>query len=169
MGHTSTDVKPRVWEIYIPIRPKAVQSVRGGSKGFYADHGARKWKESIKPFIRASSPGRPTAMPLQVTKLCYLFRCPKSTSEQMRDYIVNGGTVPYIGNVDIMDNLAKGLVDTCAGIVFENDKQIWRTCHTEKLYHIKDGILIVFEETPSMIMIDGKRADGSMPDPEMLF
>ena len=74
--------------------------------------------------------------------------------------------MPYIGTADITDNLAKGVIDTCAGLVFENDKQIWRTCETMKLYKPTDGIYIEFVETPEVILIDGKPSE---PVPEGLL
>ena len=37
----------RVIRIDIPVRPKPVQSVRGGRNGFYADPAVRRWKTSV--------------------------------------------------------------------------------------------------------------------------
>ena len=156
----------RSWQIYIPVRPKAVQSVRGGSRGFYADHRVRKWKAMIRPYIEKACIGAPTKMPLCITQIRYEFKYPKTTNKAVRRYIESGGIVPYIGTADITDNLAKGVIDTCAGLVFENDKQIWRTCETMKLYKPTDGIYIEFVETPEVILIDGKPSE---PVPEGLL
>ena len=160
---------PRVWDIFIPMRPKAVQSVRGGRCGFYADKKVLKWKDAIRPFIRAASPGRPTKLPLRVKLIRYIFKYPQSAPKRVREYIDNGGIVPYIGTADITDNLAKGLIDTCAGIVFENDKLIWKTCDIAKVYGPKDGIRIVFEETPDVVLIDGHMASGESSPAGSLF
>lgn len=156
----------RTWRIYIPVRPKAVQSVRGGSRGFYADHKVRKWKDAIRPYIKAACDGPPTGLPLQVTQIRYEFKYPQRTPRNMRRFIESGGIVPYIGTADITDNLAKGVIDTCAGLVFENDKQIWRTCEIMKLYKPADGIYVEFAETPDVVLIDGRTSvpmeDGAL-------
>ena len=141
-----------------------MQSVRAGAHNFYADPKTRKWKASILPYIVQACAGRkPTELPLAIVKLRYFFACPKYTSKEVRRMIENGGVVPYIGQCDITDNLAKGLVDTCAGHVFANDKLIWRMCDVEKLYGKEDAMYIEFEETPDVVMIDGKIGDGSPP------
>ena len=155
----------RIWKISIPVRPKAVQSVRMAGRGFYVDPAVRKWKDSIRPYIKAACYGEaPTELPLRINKIRYLFKYPQSAPKNVRDYIDAGGVVPYIGTTDITDNLAKGLVDTCAGLVFANDKLIWRTAEAEKVYAKEDGIYIEFEETPDVFLIDGKPASGEMPE-----
>lgn len=146
----------RTWDIWIPVRPKAVQSVRGGVNGFYADHKVRRWKSEIRPYIEAACKGtEPTSKPLCISSLRYVFAYPKHVNKRMKAFIDAGGVVPYVGCADITDNLNKGLVDTCAGLVFTNDKLIWRVCDTAKVYGPKDGIHIVFEETPGITLIDG--------------
>lgn len=146
----------RIWRISIPVRPKAVQSVRGGSRGFYADPAVTKWKKSIRPFIARACGGRPpSGLPMRINRIDYIFRAPKSAPKRVLEFIEAGGVVPYLTAADVTDNLAKGLVDTCAGLVFTNDKNIWWTAETRKLYGIEDGIYIEFEETPGIMLIDG--------------
>ena len=160
----------RTWKIDIPVRPKAVQSVRGGRGGFYPDKKVKAWKASILPYIvRACCRKPPTELPLMITRLVYKFKYPKATPRAMREYIDSGGLVPYIGTCDITDNLAKGLIDTCAGHVFVNDKMIWRTANVEKVYAKEDGIYIEFVETPDVLTIEGKRADGVALERGLLF
>lgn len=146
----------RRWEIIIPIRPKCVQSVRMGRGGMFVDKKVRQWKEAIQPYIRANSPGRPTKLPVRVVRFRYLFQCPKSTKKHVLEYIAAGGDVPYMGKADITDNMNKGVVDVCKGIVYEDDSQIWKVCGIEKKYGLKDGIELVFEETPDVILLNGK-------------
>lgn len=154
----------RTWKIYIPVRPKPVQSVRGGSRGFFADHKVKKWKQSIIPYIQASCHEPPSAMPMRITAMRFIYRWPQKTPRHVQEYIRNGGTVPCIGQADLSDNLAKGLIDACAGLVFVNDKQVWQqTGRREKVYGEHDGIYLEFEETPSVLMIDGKLASGVKP------
>lgn len=143
----------RIWNIHIPVRPKAVQSVRGSRNGFYQDPGVRKWKNTIRPFIASACDGPPTAHPVRINKLTYRFRYPKTMSAKIRAHIANGGIVPYIGTADITDNLAKGLIDVCKGLVFEDDVLIWKTCDISKVYGEEDGIDIEFEETPDVVLM----------------
>ena len=151
----------RVWQIDIPVRPKAVQSVRAGRGGFFPDKKVKAWKAAILPYIvKACGRKPPTELPLRINSLRYVFRYPQGTKRNVREYIDAGGIIPYIGSCDITDNLAKGLIDTCAGHVFVNDKQIWQTAHIMKVYGKQDGMFIEFEETPDVLTIDGKRADG---------
>lgn len=150
----------RIWKIRIPVRPKAVQSVRGGKRGFYVDPAVRRWKNQIRPYIASCCEGAPTKLPLSINHMHFIYKCPANASKAMVEYIKSGGCVTYIGAVDVSDNLAKGLIDTCAGLVFENDRQIWKSNDRMKMYGLADGMYIEFEETPGAIMIDGKFATG---------
>lgn len=143
----------RIWNIHIPVRPKAVQSVRGGRNGFYQDPSVRKWKNTIRPFIASACSGPPTTSPVRINKLLYTFRYPKTMPAKVREYIANGGVIPYIGKADITDNLAKGLIDVCKGLIFEDDVLIWKTCDISKVYGEEDGIDIEVEETPDVMLI----------------
>ena len=160
----------RIWRIDIPIRPKAVQSVRVGKGGFFPDKKVREWKTAILPYIvKACNRKPPTEYPLRINVIRYKFKYPETTKKNIKEYIAAGGIVPYIGTCDITDNLAKGLVDTCAGHVFVNDKLIWHVGESEKVYAENDGIYIEFEETPDVMLITGKRADGNEPGSSGLF
>jgi len=151
----------RTWVIDIPVRPKAVQSVRFGGGMVFPDKKVRKWKEAIRPFIRACSPGRPTAMPVRVKSLRYVFKLPKSAKKAVREYVAAGGTVPYLVKADVSDNLAKGLMDVCTGIVFTDDRLVWRVAETEKVYGLRDGIHVEFEETPDVVLVDGSNVPSA--------
>ena len=154
----------RKWHIWIPVRPKAVQSVRGGSRGFYADPRVTAWKKQIIPYIQKCCDGPPSSMLMRITLMRFLFQYPKSMPERIKQYIRDGGIVPYVGCADLADNLAKGLIDCCAGIVFENDRQIWQQTGTrEKVYGEHDGIVLDFEETPGVVTADGSLASGFVP------
>jgi len=161
----------RVWKIYIPVKPKAVQSVRGGAHGFYADKNVVKWKNQIRPFIQSACRGKggPTRLPLRITRLVYMFKYPQKTPKSVARFIEAGGIVPYIGCADITDNLAKGLVDCCAGLVFENDKQIWWMCDSKKIYGAVDGMAIDFMETPDVMLVDGTYGSGRKAGSDELF
>lgn len=150
----------RTWKIEIPLRVRCVQSTRGGRGHFHVDPAIRKWKEAIAPYIRACSPGRPSKMPMRVRNFTYYFQCPKSTKANVVRYIQDGGEVPYMGVADITDNMNKGVVDVCKGVVFEDDSQIWHICGIKKLYGLTNHILLEFEETPDVILINGKKGSS---------
>ena len=47
----------------------------------------------------------------------------------------------------------------CKGLVFEDDAQIWMiNGEITKQYALEDRIELEFEETPGVMLIDGKRA-----------
>ena len=71
----------------------------------------------------------------------------------MRKYVNEGGIVPYLAPADLTDNLSKGVVDVCKGLVFEDDSQIWHIADAVKLYGIEDHIELEFEETPDVMML----------------
>jgi hypothetical protein len=114
----------------------------------------------IRPYIANACDGPPTALPLIIVRIRHIYKLPKAANKHVREYVQAGGIVPCIGSADITDNLNKGLVDVCAGLVFENDKLIWHMGSVEKVYGLEDAIEIEFEETPDVLMVDGRRADG---------
>lgn len=150
----------RTWSIVIPVRPKCVQSTRYGKGGFHPDRAVTLWKAKIRPYIQAACMGPPSALPIKVASFRYLFKYPQATPKRIKRYIDDGGIVPYTGTADITDNLNKGTVDVCSGLVFVDDRQIWWTADIRKQYWSEDRIELVFEETPDVILIDGKRAGG---------
>jgi Holliday junction resolvase RusA-like endonuclease len=103
-------------------------------------------------------------MPIRVKSFVYYFRCPKSAKAPVVRYIKDGGEVPYMGVADITDNMNKGVVDVCKGVVFEDDSQIWHVCGIKKLYGLTDHILLEFEETPDVVLINGKRGSSLSDD-----
>lgn len=150
------------WKIEIPVRPKAVQSVRFGRTCFYQDPKIRKWKLTILPYIqRACTDRLPSDKPIVITSLRYSFKLPQLAPKALRTFVEQGGTLPYIGKADITDNLAKGLIDTCKGLVFVDDRQIWRMCNVEKVYGQFDGISVTFEETTDTLLVGGKKSSAS--------
>lgn len=153
-------MQPRTWHISIPVRPKAVQSVRGGSRHFHADPKVTRWKNSIRPYIEEACAGiPPSKLPIKVTALRYYYRLPKSTKKSVIEYIRKGGFIPYLAPADITDNLNKGVIDVCKGLVYEDDAQIWLiNGEVTKQYALEDHIELEFEETPGVMLIDGSIA-----------
>lgn len=147
----------RRWKIVIPVRPKAVQSSRGDRGHFHVDPQVRRWKDSIRPFIQAASTGVPSKLPIRAVALRYFYRLPKTTKKSVLAYVQNGGSIPYLAPADLTDNLSKGVIDVCKGIIFEDDSQIWQIACSEKLYGLDDHIELEFEETPEVMLITGKQ------------
>lgn len=153
-------MQPRTWHIVIPVRPKAVQSVRSGGRHFHADPKVIKWKNAIRPYIEQACAGiPPSKLPIRVVALRYYYHLPTSTKKSVKEYLAAGGVIPYLAPADITDNLNKGVIDVCKGLVFEDDAQIWMiNGEITKQYALEDRIELEFEETPGVMLIDGKRA-----------
>lgn len=157
-------MEPRRWKIVIPVRPKAVQSTRFDRGGFHADPKVRKWKEEIRRHIVAQVTGEPTKLPVRVTRIRYIYKAPQRTPKAVLRYIEAGGEVPYLVAGDLTDNLSKGVIDVCKGIVFEDDLQVVRMDNVMKLYGLDERIELEFEELVGMTLIDGEIAGGPAPD-----
>lgn len=148
---------PRHWKIVIPVKPKAVQAVRGGRRGFYADKKVIAWKEMIRPYIKKACKGTvPSKLPIRAMSLRYIFKLPQTAPPHIVKFVEQGGYVPYLMQIDITDNLSKGVIDVCKGIVFEDDSQIWDMNEVKKLYGTSDRIELEFEETPDVVMLHAK-------------
>lgn len=148
----------RSWNITIPVRPKAVQSARGARGHFHVDPKVRRWKDSIRPFIKeACGDLPPSKLPIEAVRLKYVYRLPKNTKKSVLEFVSAGGIVPYLAPVDITDNLSKGVIDVCKGLVFEDDSQIWLVSNVQKVYGTTDRIELSFKETPEIMLINGKR------------
>ena len=153
-------MQPRTWHINIPVRPKAVQSVRSGGRHFHADPKVIRWKNEIRPYIESACAGTPPSkLPIKVVALRYYYRLPKSAKKSVVDYVRAGGIIPYLAPADITDNLNKGVIDVCKGLVYEDDAQIWLiNGEVTKQYALEDHIELIFEETPGITLIDGTKA-----------
>ena len=153
-------MQARTWHIVIPVRPKAVQSVRSGGRHFHADPKVTRWKNSIRPYIEDACAGMPPSkLPIQVVALRYYYRLPKSAKKSVVEYVRSGGIIPYLAPADITDNLNKGVIDVCKGFVFEDDAQIWLiNGEITKQYALDDHIELEFRETPGVMLIDGTLA-----------
>ena len=147
----------------IPVRPKAVQSSRGDRGHFHVDPKVRRWKDSIRPYIVQACCGEPPSkLPIRVVALRYYYHLPKTAKKRVYEYIHNGGIIPYLAPADITDNLNKGVIDVCKGLVFEDDAQLWLiNGEVTKQYALEDRIELEFEETPDVMLVDGKLASES--------
>ena len=74
----------------------------------------------------------------------------------------DGGVIPYLAPADITDNLNKGVIDVCKGLVFEDDAQIWIIDGVvTKQYALEDHMVLDFTETPDVVLVNGKPASES--------
>lgn len=70
--------------------------------------------------------------------------------------------IPYLAPSDITDNLNKGVIDVCKGLVFDDDAQIWIIDGVvTKQYALDDHMELEFEETPDIVLVNGKPASES--------
>ena len=152
--------EPRTWHISIPVRPKAVQSARHTGRFVYVDPKVRKWKDEIRTYIEKACAGQPPSkLPIQVVALRYYYRLPKTAKKKVVEFVRNVGVIPYLAPADITDNLNKGVIDVCKGLVFEDDAQIWLiNGEVTKQYALEDHIELEFKETPEVMLVDGKTA-----------
>lgn len=159
-----------MYKILLRLRPRAVQSVRYGQKGFFVDRAVRLWKQKVVEQLRAYAPARPSDGPVRILKLVYGFKMPAQPSqntdklcrlfEAINHKKVAGGTkrarleeltrlvcagegeLPYLACADLTDNLNKGLVDCLSGIFFTDDRLIWQLTDSKKVYGSEDYIYI---------------------------
>jgi len=156
--------EPRSWNIYIPVRPKAVQSSRSGRGHFHADPKVTAWKNAIRPYIVQACGGQPPSkLPIRVVALRYFYKLPKAARKNAIKVVQEGGIVPYLAPADITDNLNKGVIDVCKGLVFEDDAQIWIIDGVvTKQYALDDHMELEFVETPDVVLVNGKPAFESL-------
>jgi len=137
----------RRWTIDIPVRPKAVQSVRYSGRGgkFHPDPKVKAWKAAITPYIERAMDGPPSEKPIRVAKAIYEFKLPKSAKKALREAVQRGEVKRYDPRPDL-DNLGKGVWDECEDRIFVDDKQICEYGLLRKVYSLRDGMQIVLEE-----------------------
>ena len=148
-------MEARRWDIVIPVRPKAVQSTRFGRRGCHVDKHVIEWKNKIRPYIEEQAGGPPSKLPIRVTRIRYIYQIPQKTPAAVIRFMEAGGEVPYISAGDLADNLNKGVMDVCTGIIFVDDSQIVQVDNARKLYGFEDRIELSFEELYGCMMADG--------------
>ena len=123
----------------LPVKPKAVQSVRFG-KGFtYQPAAVRKFKETVRLLATSEvrklmasqnyyrkSPALPLfPRPFPVgLMLGFRFPLPQRATKAQRQKAKDGIRVCNTRRPDLADNLCKGLCDALTGVLWEDDAQI---------------------------------------------
>lgn len=80
--------------------------------------------------------------PLEAYIYCY-FPIPKSKSKSFRQAAQSGTEVPQ--KKPDCDNLAKGVLDACNGVLYQDDAQITRL-YVEKLYGLEPKMVVTIAE-----------------------
>jgi len=130
-------------KIYLPVKPKAVQSTRFSKHHCYASKDVVAWKKEILFHLKSNvdwldKPVYPTGPIGLVIEYC--FALPKKPSKDQKNLIAENLPVFKDSRPD-NDNLTKGLKDCMSGIIYGDDCQVVFTVLT-KVYTEKDGINI---------------------------
>lgn len=82
---------------------------------------------------------------VKIKRALFVFPAVKSLRKADRLYIEDGGYILKTTKPDLTDNLFKGLIDSLAGIVYEQDQQICVNCESYKVMGVEPRIEIEFE------------------------
>jgi Holliday junction resolvase RusA-like endonuclease len=111
-----------------PGEPRAIQSVKGGYKGFYQPKRNVKWKADIRVLaieqIRKISDFKMLDGYIELTRAFFVFEPPKGLKKIEKMEIENGNYILKNTKPDLTDNLFKGVIDALSEIVFTNDSRI---------------------------------------------
>jgi Holliday junction resolvase RusA-like endonuclease len=81
-----------------------------------------------------------------VNKMWFHFPALKSMTKKQKSFIESGGMIYKSTKPDLTDNLAKGLFDAMAGIVYVNDAQVCQMGNIRKVFSAIPQIYIEMEE-----------------------
>lgn len=118
-----------VIELFIPIEPKAIQSVRfamrGGFIRKYQPGKNIKYKQDLKIDTLTQLPDdfEPLTGPLKF-QVIYIYAPLSSTTKTKLKFLKEGGVIMRDKKPDLQDNLSKGLCDALTGILWKDDSQI---------------------------------------------
>jgi len=130
--------------LYFDVKPKAVQSVRGGYKGYYQLPAVKDWKANIRKqaFVSLKNSYPEFQMfkdkPLGIS-VSFNYEPLKGWSKKKRAEFDKGAVFYKDTSPDLTDNLMKGFIDALTGIVWEDDSTI---CYVDsrKVFDLKTGI-----------------------------
>lgn len=124
---------------FLPVKPKAVQSVRFGNGFAYQPAAVRRFKatvrllatEQVMKLLKSQndyrkSPALPLfPRPFPVSLLLgFRFPLPQRATKAQRQKAENGFLLCCTRRPDLADNLCKGLCDALTGVLWEDDAQI---------------------------------------------
>jgi Holliday junction resolvase RusA-like endonuclease len=158
--------EPKTFEIFIPIRAKAVQSTRFGRGFTYVDPKTRAWKNAVAEIIKPHIAEVPSPYPFEVVEAIYTFALPKTMTKKARtrieDALEKGEDIAYISKPDLDSNINKGLCDLLTEVgLWSDDKHLWRVAEgaiIKKVYGKQDSIKLKLRETPFVLLASGKTA-----------
>ncbi len=137
-----------VLKIVLKTVPVAKQSTKFNMRTSraYTPANKRKAKELYTQLIRESlSKGfKMTDKPIRITKLWFIFKAPQRFKAKQKKHIKEGGLIPKLTTPDL-DNLQKLLFDSCSGIIWDDDKQIFSIDGMRKYYGLEDRIVMELE------------------------
>lgn len=107
----------------------------------------KKLKEGIQWQMKSQIAIDPITTPIQV-KFLFFFRVPKYTSSIKRQQMLNG-IIPHTCKPDL-SNLIKFYEDAGNGILWEDDRQIYRYLDPSKMYG-EDEKTVIMISSPSIL------------------
>jgi len=128
-------------ELTIPLKPKAVQSVRFGSGKAYQKNDVKDFKRLIKYYFRKKYPKFKmySGVPL-IVNVEHRYKLPAKPVWK-HEYVAIYGGYPKITNPDVMDNLNKGLMDALTGEIWQDDSIVYQGT-PRKVWHFKNEIVL---------------------------
>lgn len=125
-------------EIFGDPKPQTRPRFTRGSNFPHAYDSQKKFKESLKWQIRSQYREAPLKVPVKLD-LLFFMPIPKSTPKFKQRQMVNG-LLAHTKKPDL-DNLIKLILDTCNGLLFDDDSCICEM-RAKKIYSDKPGTLI---------------------------
>lgn len=127
--------------ILTPPLIKSYERPRYTQWGVYNSKEYKAYKELLTRQIKAKCDTHFADKPLSIT-MTFLFKLPKQLTKANRDYRLSiGGGVMITKDVD---NLAKAVLDSMNGVVFNDDRQVISLTST-KLYTTDEAELILID------------------------
>ena len=148
--------KEPILSIWLPIQPKAIQSVRFSARCGYVQtfqpQSNKNWKLTIKNEVYKQLPADWKILdsePLWV-EVSYVFPPLKSFKKADKEWIEAGNYISKDTKPDANDNLNKGLYDALTGILWADDAKVaWPAA--VKVYGKNPGIWLSIGVMPKRI------------------
>jgi Holliday junction resolvase RusA-like endonuclease len=128
----------------VPGRPRAKArpwaSSANGRAHVYTPKGTATYEATVRVAAHAALGDRPRIDGPVKIAICVRLEPPRSTGKAARSRMLAGEQTPT--KRPDLDNIVKGVLDGCNGIVFQDDCDIIKL-EAEKMYHITEGVDVI--------------------------